>query len=309
MKRLARMAASLLVAWVSTSLLCTALGQVASASDAGRDGYFTTDDGARIHYLQAGGGNAPALVLIPGWTLTATLWGEQLQRFSKDRQVIAVDSRSQGESSIMLTGNTPERRAQDLHQLLTSLHIDRFVIVGWSQGAQDVAAYLQQFGTDSLAGVAFVDSPVSAGTNELDINKAFSKAILSGLATYASQPAAYSAGMVRSIFKQPHPAAQVDAVIAQARHTPPAVGAAMLISDIFGVDRRPALQKIDRPAWVIASANSPLLDTQREMAANIHGAHLVVVPDVGHAVFVDDPASFDKALSELLAASESGRMR
>jgi non-heme chloroperoxidase len=189
------------------------------------------------------------------------------------------------------------------------LHIDRFVIVGWSQGAQDVAAYVQQFGTGSLAGVAFVDSPVSAGTNELDIHKTFSKAILSGMAAYASQPAAYSAGMVRSIFKQPHPAEQIDAVIAQARHTPPAVGTTMLISDIFGVDRRPALQKIDRPAWVIASANSPLLDVQKEMAANIHGAHLVVVPNVGHAVFVDDPASFDKALGELLAASDSGRMR
>jgi non-heme chloroperoxidase len=309
MKRMARIAATLLAVCVWTAPLCMAQEQVAPAADTGRDGSFTTDDGARIHYLHAGSGNAPALVLIPGWTLTASLWSEQLQRFSKDRQVIAIDSRSQGASSIMPTGNTPERRAQDLHELVASLHIDRFVIVGWSQGAQDVAAYVQQFGTDSLAGIAFVDSPVSAGTNEVDIRKAFSKAILSGLSAYATQPAAYSAGMVRSIFKQPHPAAQIDAVIEQAQHTPPAVGTAMLVSDIFGADRRPALQKIDRPAWVIASANSPLLDAQKEMATDIRGAHLVVVPNVGHAVFVDDPASFDKALGELLAASESARMR
>jgi non-heme chloroperoxidase len=281
----------------------------AMAAETIEDGYFTTDDGARIHYFHAGSGQAPALVLIPGWTLTASLWREQLAHFSGNRRVIAIDSRSQGASSIMLTGNTPERRAQDLHELMASLHIDRFVIVGWSQGAQDVAAYVQQFGTGSLAGVAFVDSPVSAGTNELDIRKAFSKAILTGLSVYARQPADYSAGMVRSIFKQPHPADEMDAVIAQAQHTPPAVGTAMLVADIFGADRRPALQKIDRPTWVIASANSPLLDAQKEMAAAIRGAHLVVVPKVGHAVFVDDPQTFDKTLGDLLVAADSAPAR
>jgi len=308
MKSLARTATTLLAVFALVASLCAASGQVAPAADQGHDGYFTTDDGARIHYLQAGTGKTPALVLIPGWTLTASLWKEQLQRFSKDRQVIAIDSRSQGASSIMQTGNTPERRAQDLHELMASLHIDRLVLVGWSQGAQDVAAYIQQFGTDSLAGIAFVDSPVSAGTNELDIRKPFSKAILSGLSVYASQPADYSAGMVRSIFKRTHPAAVIDAVIAQAQHTPPAIGTAMLVSDIFGADRRPALQKIDCPTWVIASADSPLLDAQKDMAGHIRGAHLVVVPNVGHAVFVDDPQTFDKAMGELLAASDSARL-
>jgi non-heme chloroperoxidase len=308
MQSLVRIAATLLTVFACLLPPATARAQDV-LSGPGHDGYFTTDDGARIHYLQTGAGSAPALVLIPGWTLTASLWNEQLQRFSNGRRVIAIDSRSQGASSVMLTGNTPERRAQDLHALMTSLHIDRFVIVGWSQGAQDVAAYVQQFGTGSLAGIALVDSPVSAGTDELDIRKAFSKAILSGLSVYASQPADYSAGMVRSIFKRPHPAAMIDAVIARAQRTPPAIGTAMLVSDIFGMDRRPALQKIDRPTWVIASAASPLLDAQKAMAAGIRGAHWVVVPDVGHAVFVDDPQAFDRALGDLLAASESTRMR
>lgn len=299
----------LLKSVVAIFLLAALSGVHASEAAAGvSDGYFTTDDGARIHYLQAGQDQAaPALVLIPGWTLTASLWHEQLERFSSQQRVIAVDSRSQGGSSIMLTGNTPERRAQDVHALLASLHIDRCVLVGWSQGAQDVAAYVQQFGTASLAGVVFVDSPVSAGVNELDIRKEFSKAILSGLSRYVAQPADYSAGMVRSIFK--HPPADIDAVIAQAQHTPAAVGAAMLTADIFGADRRPALKKIDRPALVIASAESPLLDAQKEMAAAIHGARFVAVPNTRHAVFVDDPQAFDAALKQLLSAADSMRRK
>ena len=296
MKLLQGLVASLLIA-------LSPLGHASPAASIS-DGSFATHDGARIHYLEAGQDKAaPALVLIPGWTLTASLWREQLQRFSAHRRVIAVDSRSQGGSSIMLTGNTPEQRAQDLHALLASLHVERCVLVGWSQGAQDVAAYIQQFGTASLAGVVFVDAPVSAGTNELDLRKAFSKAILGGLSRYATDPAGYSAGMVRSIFL--HPPADLDAVIAQAQRTPQAVGAAMLVSDIFGADRRPALQQIDRPALVIASANSPLLDAQKEMAAAIHGAVFTVLPNTHHAVFVDDPQAFDTALAQLLSAADS----
>src|SRR5215470_4043582 len=129
-----------------------------------RDRWFTTSDNVKIHFRSAGEmKSAPAIVFIPGWTLTASLWDQKLRTFSATRLALAVDSRSQGESTMALSGNTPERRATDLHELITNLHISMFVLVGWSQGAQDVAAYIQQFGTDSVAGVVFVDSPVSYG--------------------------------------------------------------------------------------------------------------------------------------------------
>ena len=269
------------------------------------DGSFSTSDGAQIHYLEAGQATAaPALVLIPGWTLTATLWQRQLREFSAARLVLALDSRSQGGSSKMLTGNTPERRAQDLHELAASRHIDRFVIVGWSQGAQDVAAYIRAYGTGTLAGVVFVDSPVSAGPAEVELDPQFSKAILSGLSLYANHPADYSEGVVRSLFARPHPELDLQAVIDTARQTPMQTGMAMLMMDLFCVDRRDALQKIDRPALVIATASSPLLARQKQMAAAIAGARLVVLQDAGHALFIDQPEQFDQALTQLLRAAD-----
>jgi len=271
-----------------------------------RDGSLSTSDGAQIHYLEAGQATAaPALVLIPGWTLSASLWQTQLRLFSATRLVLAVDSRSQGESSKTLYGNTPERRASDLHELMASRHIGRFVIVGWSQGAQDVAAYIRQFGTVSLAGVVFVDSPVSAGPAEVELHPAFSKLILSGLSVYADHPAEYSEGMVRSIFARPHPELDLQHLIDEARKTPPQTGITMLLMDLFGVDRRDALNKIDRPALVIAAASSPFLPQQKEMAAAIAGARLVVVEEAGHALFIDQPQQFDQALAQLLQAADA----
>jgi non-heme chloroperoxidase len=78
------------------------------------------------------------------------------------------------------------------------------VLVGWSQGAQDVAAHVQQFGIEKLAGVVFVDSPVSFGQAEIDNHKEFGRIILSGISIYAAHPEEYSEGMVKSLFKKPH---------------------------------------------------------------------------------------------------------
>ena len=271
------------------------------ADDKIKEGFATTSAGVRIHYLQSGDASSSrALVLIPGWRLPAYLWNEQLATFAQTSRVVAIDPRSQGESSKATDGNTPESRARDLHEVLAQLKIPKSVLVGWSQGAQDVSAYLQQFGTDSIAGIVLVDSPVSYGPSEVEVHKEFSKAILSNVSIYANHPQEFSEGMVQSLFKKPHPDLDLPKIVQSTLQTPTNTGIAMLISDIFGADRRPPLAKLDRPALVIASGSSPLLDVQKEMAASIPGAKLVVIDRTAHAVFVDDPATFDAALQSFL---------
>jgi non-heme chloroperoxidase len=271
------------------------------ADDKIEEGFTTASTSVRIHYLQSGDvSSSRALILIPGWRLPAYLWKEQLAKFGEANRVVAIDPRSQGVSTKTEDGNTPESRARDLHDVLAQLKISKSVLVGWSQGAQDVSAYLQQFGTDSIAGMVLVDSPVSYGAAEVEIHKEFSKAILSNVSIYANHPQEFSDGMVQSLFKKPHPDLDLPSIVKSTLQTPTNTGIAMLISDIFGADRRPALAKLDKPALVIASGNSPLLDVQKEMAASIPGAKLVVIDGTAHAVFVDDPAAFDAALQSFL---------
>lgn len=279
-------------------ILCS---QAAIGSEV-RDTTVTLSDGTRIHLLEAGQPSAePAIVFIPGWTLPAFLWKEQMRLFSSDRLVIAIDPRSQGDSTKTETGNTPEQRARDLREILLNRRITSVVLVGWSQGANDVAAYVMQFGTDSIAQLAFVDSPIAAGPAEIEVNKEWSQGFLSRLPAYVNSSAEYSARMVRSMFKKPHPELDIEAAIAHARKTPPTIGLTMLIMDIFGVDRRPALAKIDRPTLVIGSAESSLAEAQTKMADAIPGAELLLLKGVGHAVFVDEPEIFAQALERLLS--------
>jgi non-heme chloroperoxidase len=285
-------------------LLCmtavTAFCQANSQSPI-REGFATTGDGIRIHYLQSGDARSShALVLIPGWRLPAFLWEEQLKKFGPSTRVIAVDPRSQSESTKVVDGNTPESRAKDYHDVLSKLGVTQPVLVGWSQGAQDVAAYVQEFGSDSVGGVVFVDSVVSAGPAAIELHKEASKAELSGMSLYARHPKEFSEGMLHAIFKKPLPDEYFQKLLKALLQTPTDTGVAMLAMDMFGVDRRPALSKVNKPALVIASAESEELAAQKEMAASIPGAKFLVIEDAAHAVFVDQPEKFDAALAGFL---------
>jgi microsomal epoxide hydrolase len=283
------------------SMLVQGFAQQASPSSKIRKQVAPLKDGVKIHYLEAGQTSAQtALVFITGWTMPAFLWNEQLERFSTDRLAIAVDPRSQGDSTKTTSGNTPEQRARDLREILEQKNIKSAVLIGWSQGAQDVAAYIEQFGTASVAGVVFVDAPVSAGPSELELNKPYSQRTLGLLSIYATSPTDYAEGMARAIFKS-HPELDQKAIIEHSLKTPVDTGIAMLVMDIFAVDRRPVLSKIDRPTLVIASAESPLLDAQKKMAATVRGAQFVAVEGAGHAVFVDQPKVFGDVLERFLS--------
>jgi non-heme chloroperoxidase len=282
-------------------LLCSEAFALPRPPVAINESFATTSGGIRIHYIESGDVDSPrVLVLIPGWRLPAYLWNEQLQKFSQHMRVVAIDPRSQGESTKTPDGDTPEFRARDLRDVLADLKISRCVLVGWSQGVQDVAAYVQQFGTESLAGIVLVDSPVSAGPAEIEINPQFSEGVLSRLNGYVTEPREYCEGMVRSIFMQPHPDLDVQRIVNSTLQTPAAIAISMLVSDTFGVDRRPALAKINKPTLFIASGASPLLAAERETAALISGAQFLVVQGAGHAVFVDQPEKFDDALQSFI---------
>jgi len=290
--------------WFIPSIITLVLGTLAMAQGPAasvKDAYFVTKDSTKIHYLDSGKNtSAPALVLIPGWRLPAGIWEAQIQYFSKSRRVIAIDSRSQGDSTKTTEGNTPEVRAADLQELMTKLGLTQVVLVGWSQGAQDVAAYVGQFGEGKLAGLVLVDSPVSAGPAEVELRPEFIKQELGMIATFAAHPKEYSEGMAAAIFKKPHDAGFIERLVKDMMKTPASTAQAMLMMDMFAIDRRPILDKISKPTLIVAAADSPLFEAEKEMGAHIANSKFVTMEGVGHALFVDDPVKFNEVLEQFL---------
>ncbi|HEY0801794.1 MAG TPA: alpha/beta hydrolase, partial [Steroidobacteraceae bacterium] len=144
------------------------------------EGYILSGDNAQIHYLRARSASAEhSLLFIPGWRVSASIWSKQITYFSsRGYDIVAIDSRSQGGSTVARRGNAPEDRASDIQHVIAGLHLAHVALVGWSQGAQDVSAYVNRFGTDALDALALIDSPVSSGSTDATDNSVFVKIIL-----------------------------------------------------------------------------------------------------------------------------------
>ena len=243
----------------------------------------------------------PAVVLVTGWRVTKDVWRPHMAALAKDRLVIAFDPRTQGGSTITAEGVTPEQRARDLSALLDAYGVRSAVLVAWSQGVQDLAAFVRQEGTGRLAGAVLVDAPISRGSASVKTSPEATILLLDRIALSQRAPRPYMEGMMGAIISRPMPPAQLTAIVDEAMKTPPALGAAMLVSDLLGPDRTDAIAKLDRPALVIAAGRSPELDAQRDMAARLPKGRFEVVPDAAHAVFIDQPERFDALLAEFLA--------
>lgn len=260
-------------------------------------------DGVRIHLLEDGPAAATrALLLIPGWLTSATIWRAQIQYFAaRGDRVIAIDSRSQGGSSVVYSHNDPESRARDIRQVVTQLHLNDLVLVGWSQGVQDVAAYVDRFGTAGISKLVLVDATVSAGPADVSAHPQFVKIVLQHMALYSDDPSAYSRGFMQHIISAPTARPVMAALVDGFMKTPPAVGIAMQLEDLFTVDRRPYLKKFDRPTLVVVSDRNPFMTEEKQMADGLSNGRFVVIAHAAHAVFFDQPAAFDHALENFIS--------
>ena len=254
-----------------------------------------------LNVIEAGVATAEApLVFIPGWSTGADIWSAQIDRFAKTRRVVAFDPRSQGNSTKATSGNTPETRAKDLRELLQKRRIRRPVLVGWSQGVQDVAAYVSIFGSKDLAGIVLVDSTMSKGARAIGDSPANAAMMFDRLTVYQRHQEDYLRAMFGFIISKPQPSAAMAQLVMTGLKTPPTIGAAMLVADLYGQDRSAALDRVSVPVLVIAAGNSPELEAQRAMAAQIPGARFEIVDGASHAVFLDQPERFRAILTAFL---------
>src|SRR5215471_7207344 len=255
-----------------------------------------------LRVIEAGKPDAePVLIFIPGWSTGADIWRHQIETFAKTNRVIAFDPRSEGESTQTTTGNTPETRAQDLHALLERLAVQRPVLIAWSQGVQDVAAYVERYGTKDLAGIVLVDAAISDGADGMAARPQETAEQFKMFAIYQEHQREYLAGMMHAIINKPQSDGMIERLVGTGMKTPPDVGVGMLVADMFGANRTPALKKIDCPTLIIAAAKSGELTRQQAAANQIPHAHFEKVEDAAHAVFLDQPDRFSDLVTSFAA--------
>jgi pimeloyl-ACP methyl ester carboxylesterase len=233
-------------------------------------------NGIELYYAVIG--NGPPVVLLHGGLANSDYWGIQVKALVPRHTVILIDSRGHGRSTRDARPYGYDLMADDVIALLDTLHVAKADVVGWSDGAI-LGLDLAIRHPDRVGRIfAFAANTVTSGVQEgVEKNPTFARFIERAGHEYArlsATPKDYD-GFVTQISKmwetQPNwTDAQLKSIKAQVL---------VVDGDHDEAIKRPHTEYI---------------------AATIPGAGLLILPNVSHFAFLQDPDLFNAALLHFL---------
>lgn len=240
-----------------------------------RSGAMTVD-GVSIHYAVLGHG-AP-VILLHGGLADSDYWGLQVPALAAHHTVILMDSRGHGRSTRDSRPFGYDLMADDVIALMDVLHMKRADIVGWSDGAIIGLDLAQRYPGRVGRIFAFAANTVTAGVQpDVERNPVFAAFI----ARAGREFAAYSATPTRY--------ADFVAQISRMWADQPNWSAAQLA-------------RITAPVLIVDGDHDEAIKRAHteQIAAAIPHAGLLILPNVSHFAFLQDPAMFNFALLHFL---------
>jgi pimeloyl-ACP methyl ester carboxylesterase len=117
--------------------------------------FVTVDSAVRLEVLDWGGAGQP--VLFVGCYLTAHVYDDIAPRLTDQFHVYAVTRRGVGASDHATSGYTPQRRADDIFEVITALDLKKPILVGNSCGG-DILHTLGVRNPERIGGLMYLDA-------------------------------------------------------------------------------------------------------------------------------------------------------
>ena len=257
--------------------------------------------GIEIGYDEAGSGTP--VVLLHGFPFNRSMWSEQIEVLTSRHHVLAPDLRGHGETTVTTEPATMEEMARDVAALMEKLEIRRAAICGLSMGGYVAMALYRMFPLRARA-LILADTRAGADTEEAKANREAQaeKALQQGMAGIAD-------AMLPKLLS-PKTVARNPAVVARVREmilkTSPEGAAAALRGMAQRRDQTGFLSRVICPALIAVGREdmiAPLPEAQL-MHREIGGSRLEVIEDAGHVSNIEQPASFNRALTKFLRELE-----
>ncbi|WP_017594601.1 alpha/beta fold hydrolase [Nocardiopsis potens] len=239
-------------------------------------------------------GAGPALLLLPGLGLDRSVWAAQVERFSADHRVIALDPCGAGGSS-PLRGwrNVLSRQAADIGPVLDRLGVERAVVCGVSYGG----VLAQRFALDApdrVAGLVTVDS--FADTRPRSPAEAANLALLYATGWLWLFPGLLRPGIRHQYARWPHALRRLEAGLAEMRR----METVKIRYALNRVDHLPELSALDCPVLAVAGDSPWLVPMSRRIAEAVPDGRLAVVEDSFDPSNLCRPEEFDRILAGFL---------
>jgi 2-succinyl-6-hydroxy-2,4-cyclohexadiene-1-carboxylate synthase len=261
-------------------------------------------NGVHLHVETAGTG--PALLLLHGFTGSAATWAPAVDRLASSHRTMAVDLLGHGRSDAPVDAHRYgfAQTTRDLLVLLDALGIAQAGVMGYSMGGR-LALSLAVMAPERVS-VLILES-TSPGLREAGARRARAKqdAKLAAMLEQDDMAAFVDRWeelpLFRSQRRLPEPVRA--ALRAQRLHHNP-IGLANSLRGVGQGAQPPMhdrLPELPMPMLLIAGAlDADYCTLGREMSRLIPGSRLVIVPDAGHTVHVEQPDAFYRVVLNFL---------
>lgn len=280
------------------------------------EGEILVGEGVTLRYLEAGTGDT--VVLLPGWSQTAGLFGAQIEAFSKTSRVLAIDHRGHGRSDCPPRGFHVHRLAADVHDVLVERDLTEVSLLGHSMGCAVIWAYLELFGTDRVSALVLVEQMACALRDPkwTDAVALRAGATMDASGLYEFTNALRAGGpdprvdFLRAVTSDG--ITDVDlAWLTTENLLMDRDHAADLIHDVATHDWRQLITSIDLPTLVVAgnSSNVPV-QSQEWISQQIAGSRYALIEGVSgstHFPFIESAPEFNQTVSDFLETSARSR--
>ncbi len=241
------------------------------------------DEGVTLSAIDAGPRDAlRTIVFLHGFGGRAAYWSYQIEHFSADNRVIALDLRGHGLSDAPHTRYTVEELTEDLCRALEALEVpEKFTLIAHSFGGA-IASYFMSKYPGRVEKLVMIASAVRFNLRWTG----------------------------RTLLRMPTPVLQVvRQVVPIARRYPPShVVNAWNRNSLSPWDGTEYLKRINVPALVILGHRDLLFrqEAYKEVATLIPGATEVVIPVSAHQVMVERPDAVNRAIERFLGPAPKG---
>lgn len=274
--------------------------------------HLTTDDGVKLFYEETGSGIP--IVFVHEFAGDYRSWEPQVRRFSREYRCIAFNARGYPPSDVPAQEDrySQERARDDIRAVLDALRIDKAHVVGLSMGGFATLhfgfAYPERAHSLVVAGCGYGAAPDKRASFIEESEGAAKRFEELGMAKAA---AGYALGATRVQFQNKDPRGWKEFADQLAEHSTEGS-----MRTMRGVQkRRPSLYDLtDKMAAmtvptliVTGDEDWQCLEPGLLMKRSIPTAGLLVVPNTGHTLNLEEPDLFNRHLADFFRAAESGK--
>lgn len=266
-----------------------------------------TRDGTRIMVYRDGPKNTkkPTLLFLHGYALCAPIWSYQFELLREEYDLVAIDLRGHGASTVGSNGVVLSAFADDLADVISFLKLDNVVLMGHSTGGVVALKYLELYKEESdkiVRGLNLTSTLAEPPYHHLtSMSEALSKFTFVGKTLQSlSDVPLVGYPLTRFAMGKKASSSVIEFVRRSLASTDNEVSTKVLqmLLDFSFID---ILENFDRPSCVIVGTSDPITPvSDAVVVAELLGGEVDIIDGVGHVPMLESPDEYNFIITNFL---------